>query len=519
MKKTKGMTKRLTALFLAVTFLAGTLSAGMNVEAAGKLREETYYYFGCDEYGEFTTKEKDEYVNYFLTDISEPDEDVDGGEAVYLCGTRSTFGCYAEGPGYKDMHGALIPSIHFYPGVNRPKWVKMDEKKFGGYRFRLVKDKISDAGFYHRVYQPWTEEERVDFDFTLKVFIPDSVTGDEDKVVYTFTKNDFDENGYCKTVMNLPMVKGMSYNYDTVYSETWSTMYRYDYESEIKGNVSLSLLPADEVAFVEYMSTRPDYDTNKYIRDNFWRLESAMIQKRIKTVRFPIVYDLDGGTNHGSNPKFYTPEQKVVLKDPSKKGYVFKGWEVTSNNGRDYTYSTSILTSEHTLKDNTIRKNSYGRACLKAVWEKEPDYYNVSYKLNGGKNNSSNEKTYSSKKGLKLKSPSKRGYSFKGWYYDSALKNRVKNNTIPKGTTGNIRVYAKWQKKTYTIKYVNAGKHKNPKKYTVTSKTIKLKSAKKAGYTFKGWYSDKKYTKKVTKIKKGSTGNRILYAKWQKIKK
>jgi len=39
---------------------------------------------------------------------------------------------------------------------------------------------------------------------------------------------------------------------------------------------------------------------------------------------------------------------------------------------------------------------------------------------------------------------------------------------------------------------------------------------KKKGYIFKGWYSDKKCTKKVTQIKKGSTGNVTLYAKWKK---
>lgn len=71
----------------------------------------------------------------------------------------------------------------------------------------------------------------------------------------------------------------------------------------------------------------------------------------------------------------------------------------------------------------------------------------------------------------------------------------------------------------YTIKYkLNGGKNskKNPSCYYNTTKTIKLKKPTKKGYTFKGWYTDKQCRKKVTAIKKGSSGQKTLYAKWQK---
>lgn len=71
----------------------------------------------------------------------------------------------------------------------------------------------------------------------------------------------------------------------------------------------------------------------------------------------------------------------------------------------------------------------------------------------------------------------------------------------------------------YNIKYnLNGGKNnkKNPSFYYNQTKTIKLKKPTKKGYTFKGWYTDKQYRKKVTAIKKGSTGKKTLYAKWQK---
>lgn len=71
----------------------------------------------------------------------------------------------------------------------------------------------------------------------------------------------------------------------------------------------------------------------------------------------------------------------------------------------------------------------------------------------------------------------------------------------------------------YGIKYnLNGGKNnaKNPACYYQTSKTIKLANPTRKGYTFKGWYADKQCKKKVTFIKKGSTGKKTLYAKWKK---
>ena len=71
----------------------------------------------------------------------------------------------------------------------------------------------------------------------------------------------------------------------------------------------------------------------------------------------------------------------------------------------------------------------------------------------------------------------------------------------------------------YTIKYkLDGGKNskKNPTYYYNATKNIKLKNPTKKGHTFKGWYTNKHYTKKVTMIKKGSSGQKVFYAKWKK---
>lgn len=106
---------------------------------------------------------------------------------------------------------------------------------------------------------------------------------------------------------------------------------------------------------------------------------------------------------------------------------------------------------------------------------------------------------------------------FKGWYCDKKCTKKV--TSIKKGSTVKVTLYAKWAKEKYTITYkLNGGKNnkKNPKTYTITSKMIKLAAPTRKGYVFKGWYRDKKCTRKVTSIKKGSTGKITLYAKWKK---
>ena len=46
---------------------------------------------------------------------------------------------------------------------------------------------------------------------------------------------------------------------------------------------------------------------------------------------------------------------------------------------------------------------------------------------------------------------------------------------------------------------------------------VRLPEPVRNGYIFQGWYTESSYKKKVTTIKKGSTGDKTFYAKWQKV--
>lgn len=212
---------------------------------------------------------------------------------------------------------------------------------------------------------------------------------------------------------------------------------------------------------------------------------------------YGISYVLNGGSNHKSNVSVYY-NQAVKLYNPTRSGYSFKGWYSDSK------YKTRVT---------SYKKETKGNKKLYAKWSKNT--YRITYKLNGGKNTKSNPSTYSVTSSISLKNPSRKGYSFKGWYSDSKYKNKV---TSIKKRTGNLTLYAKWSATSYRITYkLNGGKNtkSNPSTYAVTS-SISLKNPSCKGYSFKGWYSDSRYRTRIKTIKKGTTGNKTLYAKWSK---
>lgn len=144
--------------------------------------------------------------------------------------------------------------------------------------------------------------------------------------------------------------------------------------------------------------------------------------------------------------------------------------------------------------------------------------YTVTYKLYGGTNSVNNPATHTPEAAVKLYAPTRKGYTFKGWYTESTYKNKI--TSIEEGQCKNVTVYAKWAPKTYTITYKLFGgtnSARNPKTFTV-EKEVKLYSPKKKGYTFMGWYTDSNYKNKITAIPKGTAKNITLYAKWKPVK-
>ena len=215
---------------------------------------------------------------------------------------------------------------------------------------------------------------------------------------------------------------------------------------------------------------------------------------RWNIVTYTITYDLDGGTLAEENPKSYTIESETItLKSPKKDGYTFAGWYA---DGKKYT---------------EILQGTTGNLSLTAKWNLI--IYPITYELNGGMNSSENPATYTSETPtITLKDATKTGYEFVGWYDAATDGNKV--TAIAKGEFGEKTLYARWNIVTYTITYDLDGgtvAEENPKSYTIESETFTLKSPKKDGYGFAGWYAAEKL---YTQIQQGTSGNLVLKAKW-----
>ena len=228
---------------------------------------------------------------------------------------------------------------------------------------------------------------------------------------------------------------------------------------------------------------------------------------------YTISYELGGGENHIDNPDSYKGTTKTfTFEEPTRYGYTFQGW---------------FTDAEYQNEITKVKKGSSGNLTLYAKWK--ANSYMIVFK--GNKNTTGNMDSqtikYGKSKKLSKNSFARTGYTFKEWNTKAdgsgtSYKNqeKVKNLSSKDGDT--ITLYAQWKKsskteKKYSITYkLNKGKNNksNPSSYTKKTATIKLKNATRKGYTFKGWYSDKKYKNKVKQIKKGSTGNVTLYAKW-----
>lgn len=140
----------------------------------------------------------------------------------------------------------------------------------------------------------------------------------------------------------------------------------------------------------------------------------------------------------------------------------------------------------------------------------------IAFAPNGGRVSSGSKTVICGKTYGALPAPTRRGYTFAGWYTAKSGGSRIGSSSVVR-TTRNQTLYARWKLVKYKIQYrLGKGTNSrfNPAGYTVRSRTIVLKKPVRKGYTFKGWYSDPKFKKKVTKIAAGSTGSRKLYARW-----
>ena len=157
----------------------------------------------------------------------------------------------------------------------------------------------------------------------------------------------------------------------------------------------------------------------------------------VEHVNYTVFFDKNGGTGT-MNSETVIAGSKYTLPAcgftaPSNKK--FDGWEI---NGTKYAVGASIEVNSNVI--------------VKALWTDKGgsgsggshnDSYTLRYDTNGGEKLSSESKTSKWTKDYEdLPIPTREGYRFDGWYYDSKLKNEVTGDV--KVNTSVVTLYAGW---------------------------------------------------------------------------
>lgn len=184
---------------------------------------------------------------------------------------------------------------------------------------------------------------------------------------------------------------------------------------------------------------------------------------------------------------------------------------------------STLAASKYTYRDSKITiPAGYVKGAVEITAAAVPNTYTLSFniKYSGAANPKSRTVTYNSTYGA-LPAPTRRGYTLEGWYTTPDFTTQVTSGTTVT-TARDHTLYAKWTANTYTVTLdANGG--------TVTPTTLSvvydgkygdrynnsLPLAKRDGYTFNGWYTDKigglevEYFHLVSKA-----ANHTIYARW-----
>lgn len=154
----------------------------------------------------------------------------------------------------------------------------------------------------------------------------------------------------------------------------------------------------------------------------------------------------------------------ITSKHPDRKGITFCYNNLKKNLGNMNAYAETAgisallngIVYDYPVicfidKNNRLQYVSTGSSSVTAIRENLQLYcqypsaaYKIYYELDGGTNNSGNPSIYTEETAtITLKAPTKTGFRFDGWYRDASFTQKV--TEIPKGSKGNLTLYAKWQ--------------------------------------------------------------------------
>ena len=211
----------------------------------------------------------------------------------------------------------------------------------------------------------------------------------------------------------------------------------------------------------------------------------------------PNEYTLTFQRRGGSGPAQMTApyDTPITLPVSDKDGYTFLGWA----DGAD------------SLTPVSYDKMPLGGGTLYALFEETE--YTVTYHLDGGENNTANPTAFTiSSNSFTLLDPYKATYDFSGWFTDASFTQPI--TALTKGRTGNLNLYAQWDKTSYTVTFDLCGGGTIEPILQKWGEAIELPRPGRDYYDFMGWFTDASYTQSFEETTM-PVGGAVIFAKWQ----
>ena len=269
---------------------------------------------------------------------------------------------------------------------------------------------------------------------------------------------------------------------------------------------------------VEYYAQQVEdgYEISWYNGDNLIlqnekiSMKGQVLSSKISAKPYQIVYNANGGSGSMTYQEITFGENAILKQNTfTRRGYTFVGWSLAQNSESvTYQDKEEILLSTYPNK---------GKVTLYAVWK--PIQYSIEFVDYYGEgsidkiNNLSYGKVYK----LPEYNFSREGYIFKGWTTKEgsqvaqyANKVSISNLTAENGKT--VKLYAVWEKKSYSI-YLNIDGKTQSNTVKYGEKLSKSSNPIKTGYTFLGWYNSK--TNAKYDFNQKVTNSFTLVAKWK----
>ena len=197
-----------------------------------------------------------------------------------------------------------------------------------------------------------------------------------------------------------------------------------DYFSQI--HVSGNVLVCGEIENESYLSI----ESGKIIY-----VDEEMFDK-YKQGTINVTFNANGGSVSESTKTVYYGQLYGTLPTPSREYYSFLGWYTAAEGGSEITAQTPVT--------------AVANQTLYAHWSRNT--YKVNFNANGGSVSTSSKNVESGAKYGTLPTPTRTGWTFKGWYTATSGGSQITADSTV-AITSEQTLYARWQVNSYTASW------------------------------------------------------------------